>query len=143
MEDRFKTFWKKLTQPELKNIRRQIKDLQDKGVRPSIIESRVQGKRKKLKEDWKAEQVYRTESNRIRSEEVRQKGEKLGIGHYKILLEPNACPLCQKVSGNEKKIFTADQLKKKKDIVPYMTHPNCRCQLVMYNPMSKSWNPVI
>ena len=121
----FQEFWKsKLTGRELKNIRASIEEKEEEGVRPKKIISSLRS-RKKLKEDWKAERVYRTESNRIHSEQVKAGAKKYNKHHFKVLVEKGACELCR---SYQNKIFTDKDLVKS-TIVPI--HPSCRCTLLI------------
>jgi SPP1 gp7 family putative phage head morphogenesis protein len=132
----FKEFWKHLSGAELRNIRAQIAEDMDDGVKPKKTIASLSRGRKKLKEDWKAERVYRTEAKKIEVKSIKASAKKFGANHFKVFVEPKACDKCVALNN---KVFTTDYLKHRQ-IVP--AHPQCRCQLLMYNPISKSWNVV-
>lgn len=135
VSNEFETFWKKLNGKELKNIRAQIKEWNDERVGQKNMVNRLSRDRKKLSEKWKATRVVRTEEKKIQTKEVRDAGKKFGKEHFKILLSPNACALCHKVTGEEQKIFSKDAMKYKGHLIPPI-HPNCTCRAVIVNPES-------
>jgi hypothetical protein len=124
----FEEFWKKLSSAEIRNIRENIKEWQDEGKSKKQMISSLSRGRKRLKEDWKAERVYRTEEKKMEVKQVKDAGKKFNQHHFKVFVERNACPLCQEL---ENKIFTDDYLRHRQ-IVP--RHPQCRCSLLLYNP---------
>ena len=119
----------KLSSRELENVRASIEDKQDDGVKPKKIISSLQGSRKKLKEEWKAERVYRTEAKKIETDKVKAAAKKFGENKFKVLLNRSACEACKKFSNNEQRVFTAKEISEKK--IPH--HPNCLCKVVIWS----------
>jgi SPP1 gp7 family putative phage head morphogenesis protein len=131
-KDSFKEFWKaKLSAPELKNVRRQLKDLKRKGLDEHDMVNVLSRNRKKLKEDWKSERVVRTETKRFETQNTRKQALKEGINYFKIVLDPRACDTCKRFSRNGTRIFSRDELIKDGRLTP-PHHPSCRCILLPY-----------
>jgi SPP1 gp7 family putative phage head morphogenesis protein len=131
MASDFQEFFKaRLSNRELKTIRGKIENLEDKGFRPKKIVNVVEGQSKKLNEKWKAERVYRTETKKIETEKILEASDKFKIKHFRVFVDKNACDNCKKLAG---KVFTAKDIEKA-GTVPH--HPNCRCQVKLYNPKS-------
>lgn len=126
--DKFKEFYKaKLSSREIANIKNSIEQWQEEGLSPKRMIRRLQDNRKKLKDQWKAERAFRTEANRINTEDVKAGAKKFGYNFFKTIIEPTACPLCKSFEG---KVFSYKQLEKNEKLAP-PHHPNCRCSLVI------------
>jgi len=129
MENEFHKFFKaRLSQRELKTIRRKIENLEDKDISPKKIVNVVEGQSKKLDEKWKAERVYRTETKKIETEKILEASDKFKIKHFKIFAEKDACKNCKALEG---KVFSQKDIEKA-GLVPH--HPNCSCKILLYNP---------
>jgi len=132
MLNKFAKFWreeirfeKKLSMRELSAVRADISRLNELGKLSSQIIVYLQRKYPKLSEAWKAERAYWTETKRMQTTEVKDDAEELEIDKFRVLPNINACPICIKLSGNGKKIFSKKSLDKEP---PY--HPNCYCILL-------------
>jgi hypothetical protein len=128
----FRKLWadmnKKLNQRDINNVRQQIDTLQTKGKTESAIINNLQ-KRPKLKDRYEAERAYETEKKRLETLRTKELGEKRGLNKFYIILEPNACSLCKKMTENGRRFFTAKQIGDgNKTVVPF--HPNCHCHLI-------------
>ena len=134
MFSNFKQFWNiqtwfektKLTAEELDEIRDNIQVLEAEGNISSAIIQYLQDNYPKLNERWKAERAYWTESKRIDSVDIKDNSKELGIKKFIIMPNTGACPLCRKVSGNGRKVFTRKELTFKGRGIPPI-HPNCYC----------------
>lgn len=132
MQDKFTKFWreeirfeKKLTSRELNAVRADISRLNSQGKLSSQVISYLQRTFPKLSERWQAERAFWTETKRMQTTEVKNDAEELEIDKFRVLPNINACPLCLRLSGNGKKIFSKKNLDKEP---PY--HPNCYCVLL-------------
>ena len=125
-------FWKSntvaLTVKELMEARSLIFELQQKGLPSSKIISKLQDWNAKLVERYRAERVFWTETKRRESAQVADAGEELKIDNYRVILSPNACDVCKKISQNGKRIYDSNDIADAKEIPPY--HPNCYCVLI-------------
>jgi SPP1 gp7 family putative phage head morphogenesis protein len=126
----------KLSRKELKNIRRTLKDFLAQGYSENKMADKLSDKRKKLKEDWKADRVVQTEMTRINTQRVRRAAKKEDIELFKIILDPGACEECRRFTNNGKRIFTRDEMKRDGRLIP-PHHVNCRCKLVPYKRKTK------
>jgi hypothetical protein len=79
---------------------------------------------------WRAQRVYDTESKRSAVVATRQLGKDIGFSEYSVILSPNACHRCKKMTENGRKIFTQKEITKGGYgwFVPF--HPNCYCIVV-------------
>ncbi len=139
--DNFRDYWKlqkgemsvdefsdkRLTVPELKQVRDVIAQMQSKNLPSSKIIEALQHINKKLMEKWRAERAYFTEVKRDDTIAVAEASEELDVHKYRVVLSPNACDICvKKFSG---KIFKSNQIEKNgQPIIP--AHPNCYCILI-------------
>lgn len=131
-KDDFKTFWieKKLSRPEIKNIRRELKGMREEGATFDEKMDAVQ-ERKRLAEDWKAERVVRTEDKKLETREVKRDAKKEGKRLFKIMRASSSCPYCNMVTRDGSRVFTDLELTAGgKSFPPF--HPNCRCSLEQY-----------
>lgn len=140
----FKEFWKaqhghdifekktSLTVMEISDIQKKIADLQSKGLPSSKIITALQKFNGKLAERWKAERAYWTEVKSTDTEAIGDIGDDLGISKYKVILSPNACPVCIKKTDNGGKIFKSTDIEKSGfgHVPPF--HPNCYCIIYPY-----------
>jgi SPP1 gp7 family putative phage head morphogenesis protein len=126
----FKDFWKtKLNQKELRTIREKIEDKEEEGAKKKTVMASIKrGHSKKLDEPWKVERVYRTETKKLETKHIEEAAQKFNRHHFKVMVEKNSCDKCQKLKG---KVFTDGDLMKKV-IIP--VHPNCLCNLLIFNP---------
>lgn len=130
----FKEFWKSqyvrkaLTQGDLSSIRGKIGRMEGKGKPAKAIISALQSK-PEIKDRWKAERAYWTETKKLETNSILQSAEDLDITKFKIIPSPSACPLCLKVSGDGEKVFDRGDLLFKGNQIPPV-HPNCYCILI-------------
>jgi len=130
----FKNVWQKLNksdalnQKELDRIRDKMDLWDDKNVPYSVKVDRVKRLSPKLKEQYRAEQVIRTEDKRLETEKIKEDAEELDIDRFTILTQPTECDVCQARSQNGTKIYTQSELDKLGGGPPW--HPNCYCLLV-------------
>ena len=119
-----------LSEKEIVEIRRYIKELEKKGANSKIIITHLQNFNKKLSEKWKAERVYYTEIKRQDTKVVAEAGKELEIKSYRVILSPNACEQCNKATNHGSKVFNnSDTQKSGYGHVPPF-HPNCYCVLL-------------
>ena len=123
-------FGKKLNQRQIGYVRNQIDALQF-GGRSDTSMIRSLRRRKELREKWKAERALQTERVRLSSIEAKEDAKEYGYEKFYVLLEPDACQGCRRFAGNGRRIFTKDDIGSGNNIIiPH--HPNCRCQLRLY-----------
>lgn len=136
---KFSEYWKganygveksKLTKAEIDDIREAIGGLQKRGYPSSKIITALQKFNPKLKERWKAERVYWTESKRIDTDVVAEAGDDLGISEYKVILSPNACKTCRQKTDGGRKVFKQADIEKAGYGHQPPFHPNCYCILI-------------
>lgn len=133
MTNNFKTFWKisnddkALTKSELVDIQNRISYLQKRGFPSSKIITSLQNYNKKIAERWKAERAFWTEVKQKDTKMVGEIGQELDITKYKVILSPNACPICINKTDNGEKVFNNKDIEKTGwgKFVPW--HPNCYC----------------
>lgn len=134
---RFFDFWKstpfqlpsfekaKLSRDELTKAREIIRELQEKNRPAYDIVSTIQ---RTLKiNQYRAQRVFDTEVKRNDVVATRSLGRDIGFTKYKVILSPNACPLCIEKSNNGRKVFSDADVHKTGygQFVPW--HPNCYC----------------
>ena len=120
----------KLTKAELVDVQNTIASLQKKGFSSSKIIDALQQKNAKLKERWKAERAFWTETKREDTGIIGELGEDIGFEDYKVILSPHACKTCRDKSDGGRKIFKDSDLNKSGygHVPPF--HPNCYCFLI-------------
>ncbi|MHB8483865.1 MAG: hypothetical protein ACYDBV_14225 [Nitrospiria bacterium] len=135
----FKRFWKELNKTGDALSDRQLEEVQDKmwrwdskHVKYSDQVKRLQRTFPKLREQYRAEQVVRTEGKRLESDDVKNDAVEIGLKSFKIMLSPNACEMCRGFTNEGSKVFKADELKKGEWDVPPI-HPQCNCVLIPLN----------
>jgi len=138
----FKEYWKvqqgheifekkaSLSQAEILEIQKKIAEMQKKGFNSDRIISALQRFNGKLSERYKAERAYWTEVKSKDTELIGEAGEELDISKYKVILSPNACPICREKTQQGSKVFKGADLEKAGygHVPPF--HPNCYC--IMY-----------
>lgn len=138
MKNPFKKVWadmnlpafrKSLTLNQLSDIRNDIESWERLGLTSSKIIDRLSRKYPPIKEKWKAERAYWTETKKLESRSIEEDSVEQGDKKFHIIPSPNACKLCLKVSGNGRKVFTMTDLEYQGHGIPPI-HPNCYCVLV-------------
>jgi hypothetical protein len=119
-------FYKSLNIKTLRKIREIIIEMEADRIPSREIISYLQENFSELSELWKAERAYWTEVKKLESNNILNDAEDLGIQKFRIVPSPNACPLCKKVSGNGKRIFTKKEID---GVLPI--HPNCYCTMAI------------
>lgn len=138
MANLFKEIWKAnngedmkaLTKSELIQVQGIIFNLQKKGYPSSKIITALQKTNQKLNEKWRAERAYWTTVKQDDTKAIADLGDDLGFTKYKVILSPNACPLCIQKTNNGRKVFDQREISKSGygQFVPW--HPNCYCIVV-------------
>lgn len=138
MNKTFRTFWEtfnktddKLSRDQLYRVRRKLSKLDGQKKTYSQKVDTLARTVPKLREEWKAERVVRTEDKRSESLEVKNDANELGFTRFKILVSNRACKTCMNFTNNGTKIFETKDLKKGGRSVPSI-HPNCNCILIPY-----------
>jgi DNA repair exonuclease SbcCD ATPase subunit len=136
MSNLFKQWWigkesfnksEKLTRKEMELARSIIEEDRAKSVMSSKTIEKLQSALPKLNEEWKAARVYWTETKREDTEIVAEAGEDLGLDKYRVILSPNACPVCEKKTDNGRKVFKQEEIDKAGYGHAPPFHPNCYC----------------
>lgn len=120
----------KLTPQELKKIQEIIHKMQQEGASATKIIEYLQGWNEKLQDKYKAQRAFWTELKRLDTTQVKDSGHTLDLDEYKVLLSPNACPLCRQKTRDGSKVFKSSDLAKDGfgHVPPF--HPNCYCVLI-------------
>lgn len=120
----------RLTKSELRDMQGIIARLQKRGVPSSKIITALQKANGKLSERWKAERVFWTETKRDDTDKIGEAGEELDFERYRVILSPNACPVCVRKSDNGRRVFKQQDIEKAGygHVPPF--HPNCYCIII-------------
>lgn len=132
----FKSFWQEfnkgrdaLTKDELAQVNRLITNLEEQKKPSSFIISALQSHFPKLKEKYRAETAYWTESKKKETGIIAENAANIGLKKFRIVNTPSACDDCKKAGEYGKKIFSSKDIEKDgKPIVP--VHPNCYCVII-------------
>lgn len=131
----FKSFWKAvytketLTPGEIKNIQNIIYRSEITNQPASKTIKMLQRYNPKLRERYKAERVYWTESKKMGTESTLESSNVLDVFKFRIIPSPTCCDLCHEIAKNGNRIFVKSELFYKGQKIPPI-HPNCLCTLV-------------
>ncbi|MGH7239179.1 MAG: hypothetical protein ACREHG_03825 [Candidatus Saccharimonadales bacterium] len=120
----------RLTEKELRQIQETISTMQNKGIASEKIIAALQKAMPKLREKWRAERAFWTESKRSDTQKVGMAAEELDMNKYRVILSPNACHICREKTRNGARVFKSTDLQKTGygHVPPF--HPNCYCILI-------------
>ncbi len=124
----YEMFEKRLSVAEIRNIRKLLEELRQKGYTFGQIVDFLRRTRKRLSEKWKAERVVATEEKRSESLSILDSSRALGAKKYRIVINPDACELCRSLTEEGTRIFEEDELYYKGHRIPPF-HPFCYCLL--------------
>lgn len=138
---KFKNFWQELNLPifeksvaltnnELDEVDKKIKQLQARGLTSSKIIKALQDFNPKLAQEYRASAAYWTAVKTDDTKAIGTLGEDLGITKYKTILGPNACKICRNKTRDGTKIFKNSDIQKSGwgHVPPF--HPNCFCIMI-------------
>lgn len=141
----FKEFWKiqnqddesfeksALTNWQLTKVAEIIRKLQNRGLPAYRIIKRLQtfkALKAKLNPQYRAAAAYWTQVKKDDTHLVANASKDLGVEKYRVILSPNACPICREKTEQGQKVFKSEDVEKSGfgHVPPF--HPNCYCILV-------------
>ena len=118
-----------LTTEELHEARRLITSMLNDGVSDLKVMNTLQERFPKLKEQYRVETLFFTESSRLRTKQIKRQSKREDITKFKIDPRGDTCKECLAFCRNGKRIFSKEDLTINGRSVPPL-HPQCRCILI-------------
>lgn len=120
----------KLTVKEIKELQGIIDEMQAKGKASSQIISYIQKWNEKLADRYKAVRAFETEAKRLDTNNTINAAVSQDTDTFKVMLSPNACPVCREKTQEGNKVFTVKDLQKAGFGHKPPFHPHCYCLLL-------------